>query len=91
MVIVLKERVSAKNIAHQELFNAMVPITWVARSLIVSRLRTDIIKKVALPVRVGKIIKELDYALPGPHTKIILTRCGPQIEGRGTVKDFCLL
>ena len=29
-------------------------------------------KKVALPVRVGKaIIRELDYALPGPHTKII--------------------
>ena len=28
-------------------------------------------KKVALPVKAGKAIKELDYALLGPHTKII--------------------
>ena len=31
-------------------------------------------KKVALPVRAGKAIKELDCALPGPHTKIIYDR-----------------
>ena len=71
MVVALKERVSAKNAAHQELPNAMAPVTWAARSSIVSRLRTDIMKKVALPVRAGKAIKELDCALPGPHIKII--------------------
>ena len=71
MAVALKERVSAKNAAHQELPNAMVPGIWVARSSIVSRLRTDIMKKVALPVEAGKAIKELDYALSGPHTKII--------------------
>ena len=71
MAVALKERVSAKNAAHQELPNAMVPVTWAARSSIVSRLRTDIMKKVALHVGVGKTMKELDCALPGPHTKII--------------------
>ena len=28
-------------------------------------------KKVTLPLGVGRAIKELDCALPGPHTKII--------------------
>ena len=28
-------------------------------------------KKVTLSLRVGKAIKELDHALPGPHTKMI--------------------
>ena len=36
-----------------------------------SYLRIDIIKKVAFPVRIGKAIKDLDCALPGPYIKII--------------------
>ena len=71
MAVALKERISAKNAAHQELPNVTVPDIWAARSSIVSCLRTDIMKKVALPVKADKAIKELDCALPGPYTKII--------------------
>ena len=67
----LKERVMAKNAAHQELLSAVIPVLWAARLTITARLRLNIIKKVDLPLKIGKAIRELDCALPGPHTKII--------------------
>ena len=70
-MVTLKERTIAKKTAYQELFNAVLPVIWVARLTIITRLKANIIKKVTLPLRVGKAIKELDHALPGPHTKII--------------------
>ena len=34
-------------------------------------LRVAIIEKAPFPPRIGKAIKELDYALPGPHIRLI--------------------
>ena len=67
----LKERVMAKNAAHQELLSAVIPVLWAARLTIIAHLRLNIMKKVDLPLRIGKAIRELNCALPGPHTKII--------------------
>ena len=70
-MVTLKERTIAKKTAYQELFNAVLPVIWAARSTIIARLKANIIKKVTLPPGVGKAIKELDRALPGPHIKMI--------------------
>ena len=48
-----------------------MPIRWAARLIIIARLKVNIIKKVALPLGIGKALKELDCALPGPYIKII--------------------
>ena len=70
-MVTLKERVIAKKVAYQELPNAVIPIIWVARSTIIARLKANILKKVTLPLRIEKAIKELDCALPNPYIKII--------------------
>ena len=49
----------------------MIPGIWVAKLIIIVRLKVNFMGKVTLPLRVGKAIKELDRALPGPYTKII--------------------
>ena len=56
---------------QSETFLALMPVRWAARSTIIARLKANIMKKVALPLGVGKAIKELDCELPGPHTKMI--------------------
>ena len=61
----------AKNAAHQELLSAIIPVLWVTRLMITAYLRLNIIKKVDLPLRIEKAIRELNCALLGPHTKII--------------------
>ena len=67
----LEKRVIAKKAAHQELLSTVMPVIWAARSTIIARLKANTMKKVTLPPGVGKAIKELDCALPGPHTKMI--------------------
>ena len=69
-MVELKERVIAKTAAHQEL-SSMMPVMWAAKSTVVAHLKANIMKKVAHSLRVGKAIKELDCALPGPHTRMI--------------------
>ena len=69
--VTLEERVIAKKAARQELLSTVMPVRWAARSTIIARLKANTMKKVALPLGVGKAIKELDCALSGPHTKMI--------------------
>ena len=70
-MVTLKERIISEKAAHQEYPNAVMPIIWVARLTIIACLKANILKKATLPLSRGKAIKELDCALPGPHTKII--------------------
>ena len=64
-----RERGSAKVAAREA--QGTVPSPWAARSSTVSRLRAAITEKAPFPPRIGKAIKELDHALPGPHTRLI--------------------
>ena len=69
--VTLEERVTAKKAAHQELLSTVMPVIWAARSTIITHLKANIMKKITLPLGVGKAIKQLDIALPGPHIKMI--------------------
>ena len=67
----LKERVMAKDTAHQELLSTVILVLQAARLTIIACFRLNIIKKVDPPLRIGKAIRELDCALLGLYTKII--------------------
>ena len=71
MIVALKERDSAKAAAHQVALTVKKSSVWAAKSSLVAHLRANIMNKVIFSPRIGKAIKELDYALPGPHTKMI--------------------
>ena len=46
-------------------------LIWAAKLLLVAYLRVNIMNKMIFSPRICKVIRELDYTLSGPHTKMI--------------------